>query len=189
VARWQASSSTFSRSRTFEAKDGPVSNHAWTPGFRLRLADEIAEWLSAEAVALLAASDVEQSPLAFADRGIRRVLPLGLEASRFGAAAHQVRTLTPIEDIETAKQAMFALERVARAHAAPELLIRAAHGVAACALSLELAEPRGAMRADAQLVSALVRLVTATVKVGVQPEAVVESLAGQPAGGGSHELG
>jgi hypothetical protein len=160
-----------------------MSQHTWAPGFPLRLAEEVAEWFSVEAVAALAAADVAESPLTFADRAIRRLLPLGLEASGLGVAARQVRALAPLGDIQTAKQAMVTLERVARAHAAPELLIRAAHGVAACALSFGLAEPRGAefvARADAQLVFAMVRLVTATVKAGVRPEAAMESLADRP---------
>jgi hypothetical protein len=74
---------------------------------------------------------------------------------------------------------MFSLEKMARAHAAPELLVRAAHGTCACALSLGLSEERGPEakeRATAQLVSALVRLVTASLKAGVPVEAVVRCL-------------
>ncbi len=76
---------------------------------------------------------------------------------------------------------MFALEKVARAHAAPELLSRAAHGVCACALSLGLSSGRGPEaeeRASRQLVSALVRLVNAALKARVPVEAVVGCLAG-----------
>ncbi|HMK74004.1 MAG TPA: hypothetical protein VK454_11740, partial [Myxococcaceae bacterium] len=50
---------------------------------------------------------------------------------------------------------------------------------AACALSLELARARGseaAARAEAQLVSAIVRLVTATVRGGAAVERVVAEL-------------
>jgi acyl dehydratase len=74
---------------------------------------------------------------------------------------------------------MFSLEKMARAHAAPELLVRAAHGTCACALSLGLAEAKGPLaedRALAQLVSALVRFVTASLKAGVPVESVVRCL-------------
>jgi len=100
-------------------------------------------------------------------------LPLALEASRLGAAARAVRALQPVADAEGARQSMFALERLGRAHAAPEGLVRAAHGVCACALSLAMAQNRGeeaAEKAARQLVSALVRLATASVRAGV-PEA------------------
>jgi hypothetical protein len=82
---------------------------------------------------------------------------------------------------------MFSLEKIARAHAAPELLIRAAHGVCACALGLGLKEKQSeaAERAETQLVSALVRLTTASVKAGVRVEAVVGCLAGEESGGGA----
>jgi hypothetical protein len=123
----------------------------------------------------------------FADRAVRGVLPLGLEASRLGAAARVVRELPPLEGTEAGRRTMIALEKVARAHAAPDLLIRAAHGVAACAVSLGLEASRGAEaagRAEAQLVSAIVRLVTTTVKTGVPPEAVVAVLSGDDASGG-----
>jgi hypothetical protein len=77
---------------------------------------------------------------------------------------------------------MFGLEKIARAHAAPELLVRAAHGVAACALSLVLHEARGPEaleRPGRQLVSALVRLTTAARKAGVPLPEVVQCLAGE----------
>ncbi len=76
---------------------------------------------------------------------------------------------------------MFALEKMARAHAAPELLVRAAHGTCACALSLGLAQgpgPEAEARSRGQLVSALVRLVNATLKAGVSVGTVVRCLAG-----------
>jgi hypothetical protein len=79
---------------------------------------------------------------------------------------------------------MFGLEKIARAHAAPELLVRAAHGVAACALSLVLTEARGTEaveRAEQQLVSALVRLTLAAVRAGVPLAEVVRCLAGEAA--------
>jgi hypothetical protein len=74
---------------------------------------------------------------------------------------------------------MFGLEKVARAHAAPDLLIRAAHGVCACALSLLLGDghPEPKARAARQLVSALVRLCTSAVKAGVPVDAAVKCLA------------
>jgi hypothetical protein len=111
------------------------------------------------------------------------VFPLGLESARLGAAAASLRALAPLADVEAAKRTMLALERVARAHAAPELLVRAAHGVAACGLAVGLAEPRGdeaAARAEGQLVSAIVRLVTATVRSGVPAGRVVAELAARP---------
>ena len=119
-------------------------------------------------------------PLAFADRAVRQLLSLGLEAARLGAAARSVRGLPGLVDAETARGTMLALERVARAHAAPEPLVRAAHGVAACALSLELASSgaaEAALRAEGQLISALVRLVTAATRSGVSPERAVAALA------------
>ena len=125
--------------------------------------------------------------LLFADTIVRylldlgQILPLGLEASGLKAAAAAVRTLPEVVDGEAARRTMFALEKMARAHAAPELLVRAAHGSCACALSLALSAGRGgeaAVRPTAQLVSALVRLVTSTTKTGVAAEAVVQALAG-----------
>jgi hypothetical protein len=92
-----------------------------------------------------------------------------------------VRVLPRVADVESARRMMFSLEKIARAHAAPELLVRAAHGVCACTLSLALAEGRGpdvVERATAQLVSAVVRLVMSAVKAGVPVEAVVGCLAG-----------
>lgn len=91
-----------------------------------------------------------------------------------------MRALPPAVDTESVRRMMFSLEKVARAHAAPELLIRAAHGVCACALSLLLAGARGpdaVERARGQLVSALVRLATAAVKARVPVDAVVRCLA------------
>jgi len=111
------------------------------------------------------------------------VFPLGLEAARLGAAAGSLRALPALADAESAKRTMIALERVARAHAAPEPLVRAAHGVAACALSLELARSRGdgaIARAEGQLVSAIVRLVTATARSGVAAGRVVPELVPAP---------
>jgi hypothetical protein len=96
------------------------------------------------------------------------------------AAARAVRELPGLSDGESVRKCMFALEKIARAHAAPELLVRAAHGVCACALSLSLTESRGpeaVQRAQAQLVSALVRLVTASVKAKVPVDVVVQCLA------------
>ncbi len=109
------------------------------------------------------------------------MLPLGLEAVRLGAAARAVRALPPLSDAEAARKSMFALEKLARAHAAPELLVRAAHGACACGVSVGLAETRGGQGVEAahrQLVSALVRLVTATVRGGTPVDAVVGVLAG-----------
>ena len=105
---------------------------------------------------------------------------MGLEASGVGAAAPAVRELPRLSDGESVRKCMFALEKNARAHAAPELLVRAAHGVCACALSLSLTESRGpeaVQRAQAQLVSALVRLVMASVKAKVPVDVVVQCLA------------
>jgi hypothetical protein len=126
-----------------------------------------------------AATDPPLPTLVFADRAVRAVLPLGLDAARLGAASRAVRELPAVLDAEAAKRTMIALEKVARAHAAPEQLIRGAHGVAACAVSLGLAAGRGGeatARAEGQLVSAIVRLVTATVRTGVPAEAVVAAL-------------
>ena len=105
---------------------------------------------------------------------------MGLEASGVGAAAPALRELPRLSDGDSVRKCMFALEKNARAHAAPELLVRAAHGVCACALSLSLTESRGpeaVQRAQAQLVSALVRLVMASVKAKVPVDVVVQCLA------------
>ena len=115
---------------------------------------------------------------------MRGLFPLGLEASRLGAAGRAARGLGAVTDGEAARRSMFALEKLARAHAAPELLVRAAHGVCACALSLALANPQGgekAQGANRQLVSVLVRLTTAAVKAGATADAAVAALAGAPA--------
>ena len=77
------------------------------------------------------------------------------------------------------RKAMVGLERIARAHAAPEGLVRAAHGVCACALSVVLSETRGpeaSEKATGQLVSALVRLATAAVKAKAPLHSVVDCL-------------
>jgi|GEM_PF-5176222 len=82
---------------------------------------------------------------------------------------------------------MLALEKLARAHAAPEVLVRAAHGACACALSIGLAEARGGQGVEAarrQLVSALVRLATATVRAGATVATVVGTLGGGDASAG-----
>jgi hypothetical protein len=150
------------------------------PPFRAGLLEELQEWFPEAALASLA-SAADDAPLAFADRAVHGVLPLGLEASSKDAAADAVRALPALLDVESARQLMFGLEKVARAHAAPELLIRAAHGACACALSLALAEGRGpdaVAQARRQLVSALVRLCTSSVKAGVPVQVVVASLAG-----------
>lgn len=87
---------------------------------------------------------------------------------------------------ESVRKVMFGLEKIARAHAAPELLVRAAHGVASCALSLVLTEARGpeaVERAGQQLVSALVRLTMAAVRAGAPLPEVVRCLAGEAAAG------
>ncbi len=136
--------------------------------------------MEAEALGPLAAAP--QAPIfAFVDRAVREVLPLGLEASRLGGAAGAVRALPEVTDEEVARRTMFALEKLARAHAAPELMVRAAHGVCACALSFGLAQPVGgdtAERARRQLVSVLVRLTLATVKAGAPVQTVLATLAG-----------
>jgi hypothetical protein len=111
---------------------------------------------------------------------------LAFEAAGVAAAARAVRELPALSDGEAVRQCMFALEKIARAHAAPELLVRAAHGVCACALSLGLVTPRGpeaVERAQAQLSSVLVRLVTASVKATVPVEAAVQCLAVDDAAG------
>jgi hypothetical protein len=123
----------------------------------------------------------DAEPSSFADRALRGVLPLGLLAARLPEAAEAVRALPGLGDTESARRCMFSLEKIARAHEAPEHLIRAVHGVCACALSLGLKgkHPDAAERAEAQLVSALVRLCTASVKSGVRVQAVVGCLAGE----------
>lgn len=134
-------------------------------------------------LAPLEACSSDTRALAFADQAVRAVLSSGLEAARLGAAAGSIRALPPMAEAENAKRTMIALERVARAHAAPEPLVRAAHGVAACALSLQLTGARGSealTRAEGQLVSAIVRLVTATVRSGVSAERVVACLVPSP---------
>jgi hypothetical protein len=149
------------------------------PSFGSRLLEELSEWLPEEVLASLRAAP-DTVALSFADRGVRGLFPLGLEASGVGAAARAVRELPSLSDGESVRQCMFALERIARAYAAPELLVRAAHGVCACALSLTLTESRGAAaleRAEAQLVSALVRLVTMSVKAKVAADLAVQCLA------------
>ncbi|MGO9832202.1 MAG: hypothetical protein ACLPJH_18880 [Myxococcaceae bacterium] len=139
--------------------------------------------------------DVEASgPLAWApdatpwdvvERAVREVLPLGLEAFGLVGAAQAARALPGLRHGEAARGGMFALEKLGRAQDAPELLLRAAHGVCACALSLALAEAQGGeatAKAEGQLVSVLVRLSTAAVKAGAKPEAVLRALAGVPPG-------
>jgi predicted component of type VI protein secretion system len=149
------------------------------PGFRLQLAQELSEWMEEGGLAPLLAS-ADAPAFAYLDRGVRGVMPLGLEAVRLGAAARAVRALPPLSDAEAARKSMFALEKLARAHAAPDLLVRAAHGACACGLSLGLAEARGRPDVDAarrQLVSALVRLATTTIRGGAPVHAVVGALA------------
>ena len=129
---------------------------------------------------MLASAEADAPALAFADRAVRQLLPLALDASALAAAAQSVRALSPAVDDASVRRMMFSLEKVARAHAAPELLIRAAHGVCACALSLLLAQARGpdaVERAQGQLGSALVRLVTTAVKGKVPLDAAVRCLA------------
>ncbi|MGO8970683.1 MAG: hypothetical protein ACLQDQ_14085 [Myxococcaceae bacterium] len=136
--------------------------------------------MDAEATGPLASAP-DASAWAFVDRAVREVLPLGLEASGLLSAAQAVRALAGVTDGEAARRSMFALEKLARAHAAPELLVRAAHGVCACALSLGLVEAeggQGAEKARGQLVSVLVRLSTTAVRAGAAPDAVVGTLAG-----------
>ncbi len=147
--------------------------------FRSRLHDELSEWLPEDSLTPLRAG-VDASPLSFADRGLRRLLPLGLEASGLGEAGGTARALPGLLGVDASRGSMFGLERLARAHSAPESLVRAAHGVCACALSLSLSEARGAepvQRAEAQLVSALVRLVTTSVKARVPVDVAVRCLA------------
>jgi hypothetical protein len=147
--------------------------------FRSVLLEELSEWLPEEALGRLASAE-DASAAAFADRGLRSLLPLGLEASGLSAAASLVRALPGLLSVDAARNSMFGLEKIARAHAAPELLVRAAHGVCACALSLGLTEGRGpeaAVRSQTQLVSALVRLVTTSTKAKVPVDAVLGSLA------------
>jgi hypothetical protein len=129
----------------------------------------------------------DEAPSRFADRALLSLLPLGLLAVRLPEAAEAVRALPGLGDTESARRCMFGLEKIARAHAAPEPLIRAVHGVCACALSLGLSEkrPEAAERAETQLVSALVRACTASVKSGVCVEAVVGCLAGEATEGGA----
>jgi hypothetical protein len=149
------------------------------PSFRSRLLEELGEWLPEDALSSLSSAP-DAEPLCFADRAVHRLLSLGLEAKGAVSAAHAVLELPGLVDTEAARKAMFALEKLARAHAAPELLVRAAHGVCACALSLTLTEARGsdvAERSRGQLVSAIVRLATTGVRSGVPPAAAVEALA------------
>jgi hypothetical protein len=149
------------------------------PSFRSLLLEELSEWLPEEALQALGSAE-DASALSFADRGLRSLLPLGLEASGLAVAASTVRALPGLLSVDGARKSMFGLEKIARAHAAPELLVRAAHGVCACALSLGLTESRGpeaAQRAQTQLVSALVRLVTTSVKTKVPVELAIGRLA------------
>ena len=95
-----------------------------------------------------------------------------------------MRALPPLADAEVARGSMFALEKLARAHAAPDVLVRAAHGACACALSLGLTQAKGGQGVEAarrQLVSALVRLASAAVRSGAKAEGVVGTLAGAEA--------
>ncbi len=129
------------------------------------------------------ASAPDASPWDVVDRAIREVLPLGLEASGLAAAAQAARALPGVRNGEAARGGMFALEKLGRAQAAPERLLRAAHGVCACALSLALAEGQAGQataKAEGQLVSVLVRLSTAAVKAGARPDSVLGALAGVP---------
>jgi len=149
------------------------------PSFRSRLLEELAEWLPEGTLTPLL-TGVDAPALSFADRGLRRVLPLGLEASGLREAGEAVRALPGLLGLDASRGSMFGLEKVARLHSAPESLVRAAHGVCACALSLSLTEARGPepiQRAEAQLVSALVRLVTTSVKANVPADVVMRCLA------------
>lgn len=157
------------------------------PTFRSLLLEELGEWLPEDVLLPLAsAQDASatpaEAPLGFADRGLFGLLPLGLTAQGLGAAAEAARQLPGLQTVEAARHSMFGLEKLARAHAAPEVLVRAAHGTCACALSLSLAagkEPEVVQRAAGQLVSALVRLLTTAVKAGVPVEEAVRCLCGE----------
>ncbi len=117
---------------------------------------------------------------------------MGLDAAHLGAAARAVRAMPPLADAAGARTSMFALEKLARAHAAPDVLVRAAHGACACALSLGLAEARGGAGVEAaarQLISVLVRLTTALVRAGTPVDAVVGTLAGRDGSAGQPPSG
>jgi hypothetical protein len=149
------------------------------PSFRSLLLEELSEWLPEDALAPLA-SALDAPPLSFADRGLRGLLPVGLEATGLPEAGDAVRALPGLLGPDAARGSMFGLEKIARAHAAPESLVRAAHGVCACALSLSLNEaggPEPMQRAQAQLVSVLVRLVKTSAKASVPVEVAVRCLA------------
>ena len=133
-------------------------------------------YLPEESLGALRSADAALLPLGLADRAVRVLAPAALEGSGHPEAASRIRALPPLESPDDGRATMPALERIARATAAPSDLIRFASQVAGAAIRLGM--PGGAEQGEVQLLAAVVRLAHASVRAGVAPGEVVQLLAG-----------
>ena len=91
-------------------------------------------------------------------------------------AAGRMRALSPLTDAGSARAAMPAIERLARATGAPSEPMRAASQCAAALLRLGM--PGGDEVGLSQLVSAATRLAVSAARKGVSPTELVQLLVG-----------
>jgi hypothetical protein len=116
-------------------------------------------------------------PTAFevADRAVRALAPAALDRAGHSEAASRIRALPALATSDDGRTTMPALERIARATAAPSDLVRFCSQVAGAAIRLGM--PGGAEQGEVQLLAAVVRLAHASVRAGLPPGDAVQLLA------------
>jgi len=108
------------------------------------------------------------------DRAVRLLAPAALERAGHSEAASRIRALAPLATPDDGRNTMPALERIARATAAPSELIRFTSQVAGAAIRLGM--PGGAEQGEVQLLAAVVRLAHASVRGGLPADDAVRLL-------------
>ena len=106
---------------------------------------------------------------------MRTLAPAALEQAGNAEAASRIRALPRLDSPDDGRTTMPALERIARATAAPSDLIRFTSQVAGAAIRLGM--PGGVEQGELQLLAAVVRLAQASVRAGLPPADVVRLLA------------
>jgi hypothetical protein len=138
------------------------------------LLEDLGRYVPAVALASLS-PDAALAPSALADRAVRGLTPAVLERLGAEEAARRIRALGALTGSDTARAAMPALERIARATGAPADPLRAASQCAGALLRVE--SPGGEEPGSIQLVAAVTRLVNAAVRAGLPAADAVAILA------------
>ena len=114
------------------------------------------------------------------DLAAREFTARALEHQKHLDAAAMLRAVPVIEEAESARRAMMAIEKIGHQENAPSVLLRAAGGAASTYLLLDRAAPEDAdatLRALMQIVAAVARVVGMARRVGVNSALMVADFA------------